>query len=169
MIFVVEVPHDGHPHAWFAFEGADLLGKIAAEDAFQEWEIFDRTSARELFELVGAVPDAPDASEAFPGISRLAQEYGLDTPLYRADHLLERGCYQPAAVSLEAACEAALKRRKLPAREGGVLRDYRVYWSEPDAVLAIESQDPFFAEHGNWRALHALREQLLALDVLAAD
>lgn len=169
MIFVVEVPHDGHPHAWFAYEGEDLLGKIAAEDEFQPWEIFDRTSARELFDLVGAQHDAPGVSEAFPGISRLAQEFGLDTPLFRADHLLERGCYQPEAVTVEAACEAALKRRKSPLEEGGGLRDYRIYWSEPDAVLAIEGQDPFFAEKGNWRALHALREQLLALDVLAAD
>jgi hypothetical protein len=169
MIFVVEVPHEGHPHAWFAYEGEDLLSKIAAEDECQEWEIFDRTSARELFDLVGAQPDAPDVGQAFPGISRLAQEHGLDTPLFRADHLLERGCYQPEAVTVEAACEAAIKRRKGPVEDGGLLRDYRIYWSEPDAVLAIESQDPFFAEKGNWRALHALREQLLALDVLAAD
>ncbi len=169
MIFVVEVPHEGHPYAWFAYEGDDLLGKIAAEDEFQEWEIFDQTCARELFELVGAKPGAVGVGEAFPGISRLALEFGLDTPLYRADHLLERGCYQPEAVTVEAACEAALHKRKLPTDEGGSLRDFRIYWSEPDAVLAIESQDPFFAEKGHWRALHALREQLLALDVLAAD
>lgn len=169
MIFVVEVPHDAHPHAWFAYDGEDLLAKIAAEDALQPWEIFDQTSARELFELVGMRPDAPDASAAFPGISRLAQEFGLDAPLYRADHLLERGCYQPEAVLLGAACEAALQRRKVAMAQGGTLRDYRIYWSEPEAVLAIEGQDPFFAEQGNWRALHALREQLLALDVLAAD
>lgn len=169
MIFVVEVPHEGHPHAWFAYEGEDLLGKIATEDAFQEWEIFDQTSARELFDLVGADPAAPEAAQDFPGISRLAEEFGLDTPLFRADHLLERGCYQPEAVRIEAACEAALKSRMAPAEQGGTLRDYRIYWSEPDAVLAIEGQDPFFSEKGNWRALHALREQLLALDVLAAD
>lgn len=169
MIFVVEVPHEGHPHAWFAYEAEDLLGKVAAEDACQPWEIHDQTSARELFDMVGVSPGAAQAATDFPGISRLAQEFGLDTPLYRADHLLERGCYQPQAVSVEAACEAALRQRVVPAAEGGVLRDLRIYWSEPEAVLAIEGQDPFFLEKGNWRALHALREQLLALDVLAAD
>jgi hypothetical protein len=169
MIFVVEVPHDGHPHAWFAYEGEDLLSKVAAEDTLQEWEIFDQTSARELFDMVDMAPEAPEAAQAFPGIHRLAEEYGLDTPLYRADHLIDRGCYQPEAVTIEAACEAALKQRVLPPEAGGVLRDLRIYWSEPEAVLAVESQDPFFAEKGNWRALHALREQLLALDVIAAD
>ncbi len=169
MIFVVEVPHEGHPYAWFAYEGEDLLGKVAAEDAYKEWEIFDLATPRELFELVGVLHDAPQASQEFPGISKMAEEFGLDTPLYRADHLLDRGCYQTDAVTLEAACEAALKARVAPAESGGKLRDLRIYWSEPDAVLAVESRDPFFAEKGNWRALHALREQLLALDVIAAD
>jgi hypothetical protein len=169
MIFVVEVPHEGHPHAWFAYESDDLLGKIAAEDAFEAWEIFDQCTPRELFELVGVAHDAPHAAEEFPGISKMAEEFGLDTPLYRADHLLERGAYQPEPVSTEAACEAALKKRVAPAEEGGVLLDYRIYWSEPEAVLAIEGQDPFFKEKSNWRAMHALREQLLALDVIAAD
>jgi hypothetical protein len=169
MIFVVEVPHEGHPYAWFAYEGEDLLGKVAAEDALNEWEIFDQTTPRELFELLGVPHDAPHAAEAFPGISKMAEEYGLDTALYRADHLLERGCYQADAITIEAACEAALRARVAPAEEGGSLHDLRIYWSEPEAVLAVESQDPFFAEKGNWRALHALREQLLALDVIAAD
>ncbi len=169
MIFVVEVPHSGEAHAWFAFHGEDLLSKVVAEDALQSWEVYDTTTARELLQLVGEVPGTPQARSAFPGICRLADEYGLDTELYRADYLLERGCYQPQAVTVEAAGEAALKSRVAPAEQGGTLRDLRVYWSEEQAVLALEGGDPLFASQGNWRAVHALREQLLSLDVLAEN
>jgi hypothetical protein len=89
--------------------------------------------------------------------------------LYRADYLLERGCYQPQAVTLEAASEAALKNRLGAPEQGGTLKDLRVYWSEEQAVLALEGNDPLFATQGNWRAAHALREQLLSLDVLAEN
>lgn len=59
----------------------------------------------------------------------LVTEHGMNTPLYRADHLGGDG-HRPEAIDLASACEAALK-----ARVGG--------------------------------SLHALREQLLALDVVA--
>ena len=173
MIFVVEVPHaDAKPseaHAWFAFDGDDLLGKVVVDDPLQSWEVFDTTTARELLSLVGEEPGTPQARSAFPGICRLADEYGLDTPLYRADYLLERGCYQPEPVRIEAACEAALKQRVAPLEQGGTLKDLRIYWSEQQAVLATEGDDPLFHSPGGWRALHALREQLLALDVLAEN
>ncbi|KGM41360.1 hypothetical protein JY96_18320 [Aquabacterium sp. NJ1] len=170
MIFVVEVPHVGEPRAWFAFHGEDLLNKVVLDDPLQSWEIYDTATARELLAMVGAQPDTPQARSAFPGICRLADEYGLDTALYRADHALERGCYQPDAVSIEAACEAALQRRVSADPAQGPLRDVRVYWSEPQAVLATEAKDdPLFTAPGGWRSLHALREQLLALDVLAEN
>jgi hypothetical protein len=169
MIFVVEVPHVGDAHAWFAFDGEDLLSKIVVNDTFQPWEIYDTTTTRELLEMVGEAPDTPQARSAFPGICRLGDEYGLDTTLYRADYLLERGCFQPEAVALEAACEAALKARVSPAEQGGTLSDLRIYWNEADAVLGSEADDPLFKTQGGWRALHALREQLLSLDVVAEN
>ncbi|HEX5373885.1 MAG TPA: hypothetical protein VFW84_14255 [Aquabacterium sp.] len=169
MIFVVEVPHVGEAHAWFAFDGEDLLSKVVVGDALSAWEIYDTATARELFALVGEVPGSEQARDTVPGMCRLADAYGLDTPLYRADYLLERGCYQPEGVRIEAACEAALNARVAPAPTGGPLKDLRIYWSEPQAVLAIEGQDPFFSGEGQWRALHALREQLLSLDVLAEN
>lgn len=170
MIFVVEVPHVGEPRAWFAFHGEDLLNKVVLDDPLQSWEIYDTATARELLSMVGEQPDTPQARSAFPGICRLADEYGLDTTLYRADYALERGCYQPEAVSIEAACEAALQHRVSVDPVHGPLRDVRVYWSEPQAVLATEAKDdPLFTAPGGWRSLHALREQLLALDVLAEN
>jgi hypothetical protein len=169
MIFVVEVPHVGEAHAWFAFDGEDLLSKIVVNDSLQPWEIYDTTTARELLEMVGAEPDTDQARNAFPGICKLGEEYGLDTELYRADYLLERGCFQPDAITVEAACEAALKARMSPAEEGGTLSDLRIYWNETDAVLGSEAEDPLFTSKGGWRALHALREQLLSLDVVAEN
>jgi hypothetical protein len=168
MIFVVEVPHVGDPHAWFAFDAEDLYRKVWAEDALQSWEVYDTTTARELLQLVGEVPDTPQARAAFPGICRMGDEFGLDTTLYRADHLLERGCYQPEMVTLEAACEAALLARVNADAAQGPLKDLRIYWTEQAAVLATEN-DPFFLKGTGWKHLHALREQLLALDVLAEN
>jgi hypothetical protein len=166
MIFVVEVPHVGDAHAWFAFDGEDLLTKVEVNDSLNLWEIFDVATARELFEMVGENPGSAQARSAFPGICCLGDEYGLDTPLYRADYLLERGAYQPEAVGLTAACEAALKARVCPAEQGGALKDLRIYWTEADAVLGSESDDPLFKAQGGW---HALREQLLSLDVVAEN
>jgi hypothetical protein len=169
MIFVVEVPHSGEAHSWFAFHGEDLLSKVVMNDPLQSWEVYDTTTASELLSLVGETPGTPQARSAFPGICRLADEFGLETTLYRADYLLERGCYQPQAVAIESACEAALKSRVGPEEQGGTLMDLRVYWSEEQAVLALEGSDPLFATQSNWRAVHALREQLLSLDVLAEN
>lgn len=170
MIFVVEVPHAGEPQSWFAFDGEDLLNKVVVGDGLQPWEIHDVTTARELFSMVEAEPGSAQALSDFPGICRLADEYGLDTPLYRADYALERGCYQPEAVSVEKACEAALLARVAASEAADSLQQVRLFWSEQEAVLATESKDdPLFTGPGGWRALHALREQLLALDVLAEN
>jgi hypothetical protein len=169
MIFVVEVPHEGDAHAWFAFDGEDLLRKVVVDDPLMPWEVFDTATARELLDLVGGIPGSPEAFAAFPGICGLADEYGLDTPLYRADHLLERGCYRPQSVRIEAACEAALKQRVAAQPTDGPLKDLRIYWSEQEAVLASEGADPLFTAQDGWRAMHALREQLLSLDVLAEN
>lgn len=168
MIFVVEVPVAGDPRSWFAFDGDDLLSKVALDDPLNDYEIHDIASPRELLGWVGADPDSDTARTAFPGIWALVDEYGLDTPLYRADYALERGCYQAEPISAMRACEAALQAR-VTEGDGG-LKHVRIFWSEPEAVLAIESKDdPLFTGPGGWRALHALREQLLALDVLAEN
>jgi hypothetical protein len=168
MIFVVEVPHVGDAHSWFAFDADDLHRKVAVGDTLQSWEVYDTTTARELLVLVGEIPGSPQAQAAFPGICRLADEYGLDTVLYRADHLLQRGCYQPEVVTLQAACEAALNARVTAEPEEGPLQAVKILWSDAEAVLASEN-DPFFTSRNSWRALHALREQLLSLDVLAEN
>ena len=95
MIFVVEVPAQAEPSAWFAYDLDDLLRKIDAR---------------------------------VPG--------GLDAP-------------SSAAEGTAARC--------------------RILWSEAEATAAFErAADPLWQGQG-WRARLALREQLIALEVLADD
>lgn len=164
MIFVVEVPKEGEPLAWFAYDAEDLLTKVAGSDPLPWWEIHDQSTPRELIEMLDQDPADPGLADRLPALWSLVSEHGLDTPLYRADHLGTAG-YQASPVSMEEACEAALK-----ARVGSALQDVRIWWSEQEAVLASEDPvEPLFTRQGGWRCLHALREQLLALDVVAEN
>lgn len=158
MIHVLQGLGGGEPRAWFAFDGPDLLRKVAADDALQSHEIWDCCSARELLSMFDETPVARDVGHRYPGICALAQDHGWETPLYRADHLLGRGVFQPEAVSLEQACAAALAARG----------DCRVWSDDAQAVLALEADgDPIWRGESGWRARIALREQLLATDALA--
>jgi hypothetical protein len=113
---------------------------------------------RALLDALGheTVDDA--ARAAFPSVCALGEQYGWDTTLYRADHLLGRGVLSPEPVEERAALLAALA-----ARPG----ESRVYWSDQEAVLATEGADAWLSAPERWRARHALHQQLLSLDVLA--
>lgn len=45
MIYIVEVPHQGRPHAWFAFDREDCVRKVQAVRGREGWVIFDVASA----------------------------------------------------------------------------------------------------------------------------
>ena len=156
MIYVVEFPEQGRAHAWFAFEKQDLMRKIYVTDTRKEWEIFDVVTARELLELPGKTPDTPDVRDEFPAICSLADQYGWDTPLYRADYLLGDGVFQPEAVTETDACVAALTRRT---------KACKIYWSDTQATAALENDPIFDSEAGSW-ARDALRDQLVSLEIL---
>lgn len=163
MIFVVEAPPQGEPHAWFAFDEDDLLRKLAVGLGREPWDIWDCRSARELLELFDEVPDAPGVAERFPGIVTLGDEFGWDTPLYRADALAaagEQGLYQPEAVTPLQACLAALKHAPV---------ESRIYRDEETALHAVDAPDPLYDRPGGWHARWALRQQLIAVEVLADD
>ena len=156
MIYVVEFPKQGRAHAWFAFEKQDLMRKIYVADKKKEWEIFDVVTARELLELPGKTPDTPNVRNEFPAICSLADQYGWDTPLYRADYLLGDGVFQLEAVSETDACVAALTQRT---------KACKIYWSDTQATGALEN-DPFFDREEGSSARDALRDQLVALEIL---
>ena len=157
MFFAIESPPGAEPRAWFAYDLADLLAKVADGDTLAAHEIWDCASPRELLDAFDATPDTPGAAERWPGIAALAQAHGWDTPLYRADHLHGSGHFGPEPVTVVQACAAALA-----ARPGGCL------WAdEASAVLAYENDaNPLWSGSG-WKARWALHEQLVATDVLA--
>ncbi|MCW5666331.1 MAG: hypothetical protein KIT35_21070 [Piscinibacter sp.] len=157
MFYALEWPEGAEPRAWFAYEPADLLAKVADGDALQAHEIWDCASPRELLEAFDTTPEAPGVSERWPGICALARDHGWDTMLYRADHLRGRGHFGPEPVSIVEACAAAMS-----ARRGG-----RLWTDAAQAVIAFENDaDPLWAGAG-WKARWALHEQLVATDVLA--
>ena len=160
MIYVVHHREDSEPTAWFAFDADDLLRKVAAGDALPAHAIWDCTSARELLDLFDETPAAPGVRERFPGLWALGEADGWDTPLYRADHLQDAGLYSPAALRCEDACFAALRAR------GGA---WKFYENEPHALAAVDQPDPLYDAPGGWRARHALRQQLIAVEALADD
>ncbi|MHB1677735.1 MAG: hypothetical protein ACYCSS_09400 [Sulfuriferula sp.] len=156
MIYVVEFPEQGRAHAWFAFEQQDLIRKIYVSDSRKEWEIFDIITARELLELLDQTVDSANVRDEFPAICSLGDEHGWDTPLYRADYLLGAGVFQPAAVTETDACVAALTQRT-PA--------CKIYWSDTQATAALENDPLFDDAAGSW-GREALRDQLVALEIL---
>lgn len=160
MIYVVEVPPQGEPRAWFAFDDDDLLRKVAGGDAKAGHEIWDRASARELLGLFDERPADPGVAERYPGICAFGAEFGWDTPLFRADYVREAGLYAPEPVRLVDACRAALRAR------GG---QYRFYEGEQHALAAVDAPDALYDSGGGWRARWALREQLVAVEALADD
>lgn len=160
MIYVLELPDEGDPRAWFAYDDEDFSRKVAAIDPLPAWEIHDEVTAHGLLDDVGQTAVDAEARERFPGICALGDKHGWDTPLYRADHLLGRGVFRTEPVGEREALAAALAAR------GGA--SY-IYWNEREAVGAFEGRDPRIAGKALWRARRAIYEQLVALEVLADD
>lgn len=156
MIYVVEFPHQGTAGAWFAFDADDFSRKVYAGDALAPYQIHDVVTPRELLDMVDKTPDDAGVRDEFPAICGLADQHGWDTPLYRADYLLGEGVLRTEPVSETDACIAALKQR---------LRNFRIYWEDAAAMAALD-EDPIFASRDGMYAHQALREQLIALEVL---
>jgi hypothetical protein len=160
VIYVVELPRQGDPRAWFAYDDEDFARKVAASDSLQPWEIHDEMSARELLDANGHAQVDTHARECFPAICALGDEHGWDTTLFRADHLLGRGVLRTEPVTERDALAAALAVR------GGTCC---IYWNDRDALRAFEGADPRIAGQTFWRARRVLYEQLVSLEVLADD
>lgn len=160
MIHVLELPAQGEPRAWFAFDDDDFARKLAAGDRLEEWEIYDETTPRSLLDALGH-PEVNDAAQAaFPALYALGEQHGWDQPLWRADHLLGSGVLSTDAISPRDAWAAALAARP------GI---HRLYWDDSAALAAFEGAEPLLQGREHWYAKRALYEQLVALDILADD
>lgn len=160
MIYVVEIPHTGKPKAWFAFNADDFERKVRAGKVGDPRTIFLAQSPREQLAALGLDPDAPDAPAAAPDIFARAEQHGWDTPWYRADYLLEEpGAWEVEPVEVLEAYAAA-------ASDG--LASCRIYLSDQAAETALY-KDPLYQGREGFYAHIALREQLIALEVIADD
>jgi hypothetical protein len=160
MFYVVEMPPQAEPRAWFAFDEDDLLDKVAARTGMAAHEVWDCSSARDLLQVLGDRPEAAGVEQRYPALCALGVSLGWDTRLYRADAVQEPGLYRRDAVDVLAACRAALVAC------GG---EWRLYAGERHALHAVDAPDACFDRPGGWRARWLFRQQLIAVEALADD
>ncbi len=98
MIYVVEIPHQGRPHAWFAFDRDDFVRKVRASHGAEPLDDFDA------------------------GVARLTQS----------------------------------------------LKACRIYLDDAAAIMALQ-REPLLDPKGGFYAHMALREQLIAMEVIEED
>lgn len=159
MIYIVEFPHRGRAHAWFAFNRDDFVRKVRATRAREGWVIFDALSARARLAACGMQPESPDAAQAHAGLFELASAHGWDTPLYCADHVLGQGVLQAEPADEFDASVAALAQD---------LMACRVHLSDEQAIAALQ-RDPLYDPKEGFYAHMALREQLIAMEAMEED
>lgn len=158
MIYVVEFPHQGNPRAWFAFDKEDLARKVHARHT-GERVIFGTATPRQLLAATGHTPESAAARSEQAAIFTLGEAHGWDTTLYRADYLLGDGVYDAEPFSEFEACVAAI---------AADLQLCRVYMSD-DAATAALYGDPLYSTDDGFHAHMALREQLIAMEVISDD
>jgi hypothetical protein len=159
MILAVEISSEGKPQCWFAFDEADFVNKVKIARPATDGVTFEMGSPRQMLAAHDKHPYSPDVAERHASIVSLATTHGWDTALYRADYLLAPGHYQEEEVSEFVAHVARLAHG---------LAGCRVYLDEEDAMDAL-LRDPLYAGREGFYAHMALREQLIALEVLADD
>lgn len=158
MIYVIQLPKAGRPHAWFAFDRDDFRRKVNAS-CNDDRVIFKSMTAREVLTEAGLDPDWPAASVDFPEVFEAAARKGWGAALYRADYYTGDHRYTEEPIDEWEAYAAAIGRPD---------DDCRIYRSDESALNALY-HDPFFQKRENFYAQLALRDQLVALEVIAED
>lgn len=158
MIYVVQMPKTGRPHAWFAFDKDDFKRKVKAS-CDDDRVIFRATTAREVLTEAGLDPDWPTAASDFPEVYEAAARKGWGAAVYRADYFTGGPRYTVEPIDEWEAYAAAI---------GQPDDDCRIYGSDESAVNALY-HDPFFQKRESFYAQLALRDQLIALEVIAED
>ncbi len=159
MIYIVEFPHQGRAHAWFAFNRDDFVRKVRATRAREGWVIHEALNAHERLAACGMTPETPAAAQTHADLFALARTHGWDAPLYRADHVLGQGVLQAEPVDAFDACIAALAHD---------LKTCRVHLSDEQALAALQ-RDPLYDPDDGFYAHMALREQLIAMEAMEED
>ncbi len=159
MILTLEVPQQGKPSCWFAFNEEDFIRKVQVTRSAADGVIFNASTPRELLAGRASAPDAPGIRDQHADLLDLATAHGWDTLLYRADYLLAPGHYQIEEVSAFVAHVAVTAHG---------LRTCRVYLDEEQAMDALYN-DSLYAGREGFHAHMALREQLIALEVMSDD
>jgi hypothetical protein len=159
MILTLEIPLQGKPNCWFAFDEDDFIRKVQATRQPAQGVIFSADTPRELLSAQGWTPECTEPGDRHADLLQLAAAHGWDTPLYRADYLLAPGHYQVEDVSEFIAHVAAVAQG---------LQTCRVYRDEEQAMDALYG-DSLYAGSEGFYAHMALREQLIALEVISDD
>jgi hypothetical protein len=159
MILTVEIPHSGKPACWFAFDEADFIRKVRLTCKQIDGVVFQMETPRRLLGARGAEPDSPGVQEQHADLAQLAAANGWDTNVYRADYLLAPGHYQSEEVSEFRAHVALLAHS---------LKGCRVYPDEEQAMHSLYG-DPLYEGRNGFHVHMALREQLIALEVISDD
>ena len=159
MILTLEIPSQGRPSCWFAFNEDDFIRKVRATRQGSPRVIFSAETPRELMSARGLGPESAVSCDEHAKLLELALAHGWDTPLYRADYLLAPGHYQVENVSEFVAHVAAVAQG---------LQTCRVYRDEEQAMDALY-RDSLYAGPKGFHAHMALREQLIALEVISDD
>jgi hypothetical protein len=159
LILALEVPHAGRPKCWFAFNEADFIRKARLARPAAAGVIFHVSTPRQLLQAHERGPAAADRPQREAEWRALAAAHGVDTAVFRADYLLAPAHYQAEEVSEFVAHVAAVAHD---------LKACRVYYDEERAMDALH-QDSLYAGEDGFYAHMALREQLIALEVLADD
>lgn len=161
MILTVEIPREGKPHCWFAFDEDDFIRKVRIARPNPDAVVFAMHTPKQLLEARGEQPGSPGLEQRHADLVALGTEHGWETVLYRADYLLAPGHYQTEEVSEFVAHVAFLLQD---------LADCRIYPDEEQAMDALD-QDPLYdrSRRECFYAHMALREQLIALEVMADD
>ena len=113
MIYVVEIPHEGRPFSWFAFDRDDLARKVRAAKESGDTTVFAALSARLRLRAAG-LRRIRRCQAAQPAIFDDADRYGWDTVLYRPITPEPRRLAGRAGIGTEA-CVAALAHERKPA------------------------------------------------------
>lgn len=160
MIYVVEIPENGRPLAWFAFDPDDFARKVRAARKDDPRVVFAQSTPRQLLAEAGFSEPSPEATNALPDIAQIGEQHGWDTPVFRADYAFEpAGMWLTEAITELDACAAAV---------GEGRRDCRIYLSDQAAETAM-NRDPLYQGNDGFYAHMALREQLIAMEVISDD